>query len=755
MLLKNVLFSPFYIARWMLRRLVKKLGQKGFFYVTMIVAFMSIDMVFPAVGGSLSTIVFILGPAILMGITFEIIKRLDGTMPQFIALASYMAFAGVYALFRAWSKAAESSLPEIVGPLSKWIFGPLVNFVIGLVGALLGNPRAVPMPVWGPMPLGEHILAMDPYLSALGLLVLLWSLSILTYGTKRYGGETKMTDDQKALAKNRLTPPWQANWVLHGVRGNLYRLVRNLMRHPVLQVDEMIVGFGPPVLYQPWFWPLWIVNRSLARVRNVAMTPFDPRQMIVARFENGALIIGGAGAGKTLIQIPWLMLSRSNKILIETQGNVFDKDLPLIRAAGRTLHVISSDLGADTVTINVLGTIDPAHQDFWDQVMRISSLIIQERGEHGTLERCTRELVACIIGNVVFFARVIGDEARLDVVYDYLSDPKLAKELKFWAAEGHPAFRELCLTLVGRTEDPEFLNSLGAIFSPELGFLAHPIKRAMVCGTGQQVFDPTDMLNDDKIDVAIQISQDSIETSGALLRLLLGLLLEPRIRLSAKDAKATPAKGVTVWIDELAAFSGPTPGSGAPMLKEIVDFHRQKGVRFVYAAQSIQQIDTGWGDGTYNKWANSAMVRVFGKVGADPELDQHITEVAGKTLSDKFEKIPGAGGGYRAYQRVFEPIDLLPQYVLSKTGVSQMIAFVRRDGPGLVKLRLWRPAHFTHPVLGRLLKKAMSRFGGRPTSLSPELYGSLIDNARATMEAASHPPTAGDPDDNYPPKDAA
>jgi hypothetical protein len=754
MLLSKILLIPFYIARWMFRRLVKKLGQKGFFYISMIVVFMSIDMVFPAAGGSLSTIVFVLGPAILMGVSFEVIKRLDGTMPQFIALASYMAFAGVYALFRAWSKAADSSLPEIVGPLSKWVLGPIWNFLIGLVGALLGRAQSVPMPVWAPMPLGEHILAMDPFLSALGLLVLFWSLSILSYGTKRYSGETKKTADQKSLARNRVTPLWKANWVLHGLRGNVYRLLRNLLKKPTLGVSELVIGFGPPLLYRPWFWPWWVVASILSRVCNVAMTPFDSRQMIIANFTNGALIIGGAGAGKTLIQIPWLLLSRSNKILIETQGNVFDKDLPLIRAAGRKLLVISSDLGADTVTINVLANIDPEHQDFWDQVMRIANLIIQERGEHGALERCTRELVACIIGNAVFFARVAAEEPGLDVVYDFLTDPELAGDLKFWAKEGHPAFRQLCHTLVGRTEDPEFLNSLGAIYSPELGFLAHPIKRAMVCGVGNAVFDPTEMLQDDKIDVAIQISQSDIDTSGALLRLLLGSILEPRIKLSAEEAQATPAKGVTVWIDELAAFAGPNPGGGATMLKEIVDFHRQKMVRFVYAAQSIQQIDTGWGEGTYNKWANSAMVRVFGKVGADPELDQHITDVSGKTLSDKFEKIPGAGGGYRAYQRIFEPIDLLPQHTLSKMGVSQMVAFVRCDS-GLVKLRLWRPAFFSHPALGRLYDSAKSRFGGRPASKSRRIYGDLIEDARASLEATQQPTPENNSYDDYPPKDAA
>ncbi|MFK7746015.1 MAG: TraM recognition domain-containing protein [Roseobacter sp.] len=754
-MLLSIIFLPFYVLRWMARRLFKKLGQKGYFYVSLIVLFMSIDMIFPAAGGSLTTIAFVLGPAILMGLTFEIIKRLDGTMPQFLALASYMSFAGFYALFRAWSKAADSTLPEVLGPLSKWIFGPLWNVAAGAIAALLGHAQSVPMPVWGPMPLGKHILAMDPLLTTLGILVLIWSVSILAYGTKRYGGETQKTADQKNLAKNRLTPLWKANWVLHGVKGNLSRLIRNVVRSPKLQVDEMIIGFGPPIRYRPWAWPWWLFTTLLAKVSNTAMTPFDLRQVIVANMANGALIIGGAGAGKTLIQTLWLRFSRSNKILIETQGNVFDKDLPLITAAGRKLHVISSDLGADTVTINVLATIDPEHQDFWDQVMRIAGLIIEERGQHDALERCTRELVACIIGNIVFFAHVTGEDPRLDVVYAYLTDPELGQDLEHWAEEGHPAFRKLCMTLIGRAADPEFLNSLGAIYSPELGFLAHPIKQAMVCGTGKTVFDPAEMLEDGSLDVAIQISQTSIKTSGALLRLLVGALLEPRIKLSMEEAQATPAKGVTVWIDELNAFAGPNPGSGATMIKEIVDYHRQKGVRFVYSAQSIQQIDTGWGDGTYSKWANSAMVRIFGKVGADPDLDQHIADVADKTLSAKFDKIPGAGGGYRAYQPVFETIDLLPRHVLSKTGIDKMIVFVRRDGPGLVKLRLYRPAFFEHACLHRLIDTAKSRFGGRPTSVSTGVYDGILSEARRTMARAQDHTTNPDIDNDYPPKDAA
>lgn len=146
------------------------------------------------------------------------------------------------------------------------------------------------------------------------------------------------------------------------------------------------------------FLPLF----TLGRVRPVEMTIFDTRQMITADAGNGALILGGAGAGKTLIQIAWLACSTSNKILVETQGNVFDKDVPLTLALGRRIAVITSDLGAETATVNVLGTLNPEDTDFWDNVMWLASLVIPERGEHGTIERCSRELVACVIGNVVF-----------------------------------------------------------------------------------------------------------------------------------------------------------------------------------------------------------------------------------------------------------------------------------------------------------------------------------------------------------------
>lgn len=749
-----ILKLPFRLLRWMLLRLLRSFRKKGVFYLTLIVVFMSIDMMFPALGGSVTTIVIVLGPAILMGLAFEVKKRLDGTMPEFIALSNFMAFAGVYALFRAWSKAADSSLPEVLGPLSRWIFGPLWNVLAGFVAVVFGQAQSVPMPVWSEMPLGEHLLALDPLLTGLSLLVLAWSASILYYGVRRFGGETKMTADQHKLAKNGLTPLWRANWALQGFWSNLLRIVRNSLGRPALAVDEMVIGFDAPPLRKPWAWPWQIVSRLVSRFWDTTFTPFDLRRMIVAKMSPGALIIGGAGAGKTLIQILWLMFSKSNKILIETQGNVFDKDQPLIRAAGRELLVISSDLGVNTVTLNVLANINPEHQDFRNQVLRISALIIQVRGEHATLERCTQELVSCIIGNVVYFGHVAQEEPRLDVVYDYLTDPNLTEELSFWANLGHPAFRKLCMTLIGRTSDPEFLNSLGAIYSPELGFLADPIKRAMVCGGGKTVFDPAEMLVNPKVDVAIQIAQSSIDTSGALLRLLLGALLEPRIQLTKDEAESTPAKGVTVWIDELAAFAGPTPRSGAPVLREIVDFHRQKVVRWVYSAQNIEQIERGWGEGIYGEWANAAAVRVIGKVGADPGLDQHITEVAGKTLSVRLEKIPGAGGGYRAYQRLFEEVDLLPSHVLSKLSVDQMVAFVRSDGPGVAKLKMWRPAFFKHPTLNRKFRNAKARFGGRPKSTEPGIYDNLLAEARAALAEQDQPRNIGDNDDE-PPRDAA
>ncbi|WP_299953590.1 TraM recognition domain-containing protein [uncultured Roseobacter sp.] len=756
-----VLKLPFRMIFWCLRRLAKNFRKKGWVVLTVMVLFMSLDMIFPVLGGNLTTIALVLGPAMLMGLAFGVLKRLDGTMSQFIALSSYMAFAGTYALFRAWSKAIDGSLPDAFGSLSRWIFGPLWNAAAGLFAALLGQGQSVPMPIWGPLPFSQHLLAMDPLLTGLSLFVLAWAARIFLYGARRYGGDTRRTSGEQKMAANRMTPPWRANWVLHGVAGNIKRHLRALVSRPRLPPSHLVIGFGPPPMWRPWLWPWMGIGWLVSRVMSVEFTIFDLRQMIVADARNGALILGGAGAGKTLIQTAWLTYSTANKILIETQGNVFDKDRPLIEAAGRKLHVISSDIGHDTATINVLSRLDPEEQDFWDQVMRLSGLIIQERGEHGALERCTRELVACTIGNVVFGAHLVGEVPRLDTVYTYLTDPELAEDLQYWTRHGHPAFRELCSTLADRIADPEFQNALAAIFSNELGFLAHPIKRAMVCGTGDHAFDPEDLLHDPKLDVAIQISQATIDVSGALLRLLLGALIEPRIRLSAEQVKKTRAHGVTVWIDELNAFAGPVPGSGARMLSEIVDFHRQKGIRWVFSAQNTQQIERGWGEGTYAKWANSAVVRIFGKVGAEPQLDQHVTEVAGKTLQEKIEKIPGAGGGWRAYQISRNDVDLLPGHELSKMGESQMIAFVRTDHAGLVKLKLWRPGHFAHPIYGHRYRAAKDRFGGRRVSKARGAYDNLIDDARQALlrksaaEEQNQPPRADQAPDAKPPRSGA
>jgi type IV secretory pathway TraG/TraD family ATPase VirD4 len=733
------------MIRWVSRRLLSALRKEGWIYILALIGFMSLDIIFPALGGNLTTMGLILGPAILMGLAFGMLKRLDGTMPQFLALSSYMGFAGVYSLFRAWSKAAESSLPDILGPVSGWLFGPLWNTLAGIIAGVLGEPQAVPMPVWGPMPLSGHLLAMDPLLTALSLFVLAWSLRIFFYGVSRYGGETQRTSRERKLAENRMTSLWQANSTLNGACSNAVRLIRNTVVGPKLKAGMLIVGFSAPPLRRPWSWPWLAVSWLVSLVRPVEMTLFDFRRTIVANAGNGALLIGGSGAGKTLIQTAWLMFSQSPKILIETQGNVFEKDLPLIKAAGRKLLIVSTDLGRQTMTLNVLSTIDPEHQDFWDHVMRISALVIQERGEHGTLERCARELIAATIANTVYFGRVLEEEPTLECVYAHLTDPELSAELQFWAEEGHPAFRALSSTLAARTDDPEFLNSLAAIYSPELGFLAHPIKAAMVCGTGENCFDPQALLTDPSVDVAIQLAQSTIEVSGALLRLLLGALIEPRIQLSAEATKRLPSPTVTLWIDELAAFAGPNGTEGAPMLREVVDFHRQKGVHWVYSAQNTQQIDRGWGEGTYAKWSNSAVLRIFGKVGADPDLDQHICELAGKTLQEKIEKIPGAGGGWRAYQIVREEVDLLHSNHLSKLGEDRMVTFVRTKRGGLVKLCPWRPAHFEHRAMMRRLKDARQKFARTPDPDDRVYYAgaiadttqNLIDQLNADTNALS------------------
>ncbi len=725
----------FRLIRGMVLLIIRSLRRRGWLYLLVLISFMSLDMIFPALGGNLTTIVLTLGPALLMAMAFSMLKRLDGTMPQFIILATYMATAGFFGLLKAWSKAAESSLPEILGPLSQRLFGTVWNFVAGVFAAVLGEPQAVPLPVLSHRPLKEHILDLDPLLTGLSLFVLGFAAHILLYGARRYGGETQATSGERQLAQNRLTSLRSANRVLNGFWGNTGRLVGNLLFGPRLRAGCLIIGFGAPLWWRPWHWPRLLLTGVVSRFMNVEMTPFDWRTMIVADAGNGALLIGGAGSGKTLIQIAWLMYSQSSKILIETQGNVYDKDFPLITAAGRTLYVISPDLGEETATINVLEPLNPASQDYWDQVMRVANVIIQEDGEHGALVRCTLELVATVIANIVYFAHVLEEEPTLREVYACLTDPEISQELSYWAEQGHPAFRGMAMTLAARTADAEFLNSLGAIYSPQLGFLEHPTKAKMVCGDGPNRISPSIQLHDQKADIALQIAQATIGVSGALPRLVPWALTEARIQLSAEDVKRLPVPKVTLWIDELAAFAGPNGTSGAPMLGEVVDFHRQKGIAWVFAAQNIQQIDRGWGEGTYAKWANSAVLRVFGKVGADPELDQHICDVAGKTLQVKFEKVPGAGGGWRSYQIVREEIDLLPPHALSKLSEHQMVAFVRTQKSGLVKLCPVRPGYFAHPSMKRRLARARRLFGGAPASGGQDAYEALIAETRQALIA--------------------
>ncbi|MEP0425315.1 MAG: hypothetical protein ABJE09_20070, partial [Roseobacter sp.] len=423
-MLKLVKF-PFRVFLWVLRRLVQSFRKKSWLYIMVMLVFMSLDVIFPGLGGTLTTSAFVLGPAVLMGVAFTVLRRLDGTMPQFMALSSYMAVSAAYGLFRAWSKAADTSLPDAIGSVSRWTFGPLWNMGVGVVAVLFGKAQSVPMPVWGNMPFSQHLLAMDPLLTGLSLIVLLWSVRIFMFGTRRYAGETKRSERENGLAQNKMTPIRRANWTLHGRAGNLRRHLRGLLLAPRLPVSHMVIGFGPPPQRMPWLWPWLTVCWLIARLRPVEMTIFDTRRIITADARNGALILGGAGAGKTLIQQAYLAYSTSNKILIETQGNVFDKDVPLAKALNRKIAVITSDLGDATATVNVLATLDPEDTDFWDRVMWIASLVICERGEHGTLERCSRELVACVVGNVVFSARLVDEVARLDTVYDYLTDPEL------------------------------------------------------------------------------------------------------------------------------------------------------------------------------------------------------------------------------------------------------------------------------------------------------------------------------------------
>ncbi|PWR01289.1 hypothetical protein DKT77_17825 [Meridianimarinicoccus roseus] len=701
----SLILAPF---KWALRRLGRVFSSKGALGILLLAVFLNLDQIFPQLGGKLTTAALVLGPAIAMGFYAQVLSRWDGGPNDFAVLALYMAACGLYGLLRAWSAAAGSDVPDYVASLGLWLFGPLVNLLVGAIAAFFGHDRYAPMPILHPEGLAVQLSELNILLTLVSLFVIGWALAMMNATVRRWGGGAPpLQPEDRARARNRLVPPHRAARRLLGLRRNLVSQIRPILGRPRLALDEFVVGMAPALKNRPWRLPLVLIGRLLIMLGGRPEgTMLDPRPIIAAPFETLALIVGGPGSGKTLIQQANLICGQGPRLLVETQGNAGDKDKPLIEANGRTCLVIAPELGRASAGFNLLERLEPAGETFPGDVERIAGYIIEVRGEHLTLKRCAFELVAAVIANVALLARSQGHVPSLMLVYECLSDPALADYLADWTTEGHPAYRRWCATLAARLSDPEFANSLAAFWSPELSFLADPSKAALICGATEQVFDPAWLLDDPEFDVVVQINQQDLSGSGALLRLLMIGVMAPRIALNMDQAGRTRARGLMLWIDELAALGG------SKILDDTVQFYRQKGIRPVYSMQSPKQADELHGPGTYAKWSAAADIRIYAKPGGEQELAEHVSHELGETVRLVRSKMFSGDRGFATNGAEWRPAPLLSRDQLAELPALKVVVLVRTRRRGMVKILCDVPAWFSHPGLRAFRKRALRRHGG-------------------------------------------
>lgn len=545
------------------------------------------------------------------------------------------------------------------------------------------------------------------------LLHFIVSLWILWVSIARFGGIFQKTETDKILARNRPVKNNRANIELNRWWPTMERAVTAILHRRRINAQEIVIGMGSHWLWHPLRWLQGIIGEALLYFGcRTEFTLFDRRPLITAQVETGVLHVAGAGGGKTATQVTNLAVSTTPKILVETQGNALEKDLPVLTWAGRRPYLFDPSLGEESSSINVLASIDPSATNFQNQILRMADYIIEldEKHPNHVLQYFAYELVAVVLAYIVIRAQKRSCAPDIALLERGVTDRKtLTKILEITARSGHPSFRNMAARSLDTINDRKrsYLEGSTKITAERLQFLSDPGKAALINGRTSNCLDPSEMLRRHDWDAILQIPQDELQTSGALLRLLILGLIQPRIQLTAEEAKRDRDSGVLICIDELAALGG------SKILDETVVFFRQKNIRFYYNMQSIEQVERLYGQGTYAKWASSADVKIYSKI-SEAEFNSFVAPELGHTVRQRRLKVTEHGGGPNSLSKVWERVPFMEASELTQARGFTAIVLARAYSGKTIKLCVELPVYFNHTSINAFVERAKESFWKKP-----------------------------------------
>lgn len=702
---------------------VDRLRRKSVLFFIGWFLFSNLDAMWAGASGRWLVIGLVVLPPVLLWLWAQARYTFDGGVDEFLFATRYMIFGGLLGLLRAWSAAAGGSLPDTLTSVLRILLGTHGSAAVSAAAEAVGLGAYSPLPLLHPDGWVVQVMALDPVLILVSIGVLGMAAHSFWFALVEYGGsKPQQTNDIKEARMMRILRSHRATWTLINPLSHARRLMANLFRVPCIGPDQLVVGIDEVRLADPLAGLLRFPGRILSWMGwHTHLTPFDPRSLVVASCEGSALLVGGAGSGKTQ---GWEMANQATlnapMIIFQTQGNAAEQEIPLRQALGRTPYLFDARLRRASASIQALAVLDPAAPDFFETCGRYAQTQIEDspNGEHGDLKDRAKALIAVTLSGNVWEGRAAGRVATMFDVYDDLCSTDLIGRLRYWADEGPEDFRHDALVLANDMDaDPQLMASL-RFFIGQMRWLASPSLRALVCGGTDLVVDPDDLVGDRaRCDWVLQTT--SPQLARGLWRLLITVALEPHIRRTAAKARCAPR--TTLMVGETFAL-GPFP-----LLGEIFVLHRQKGVRAVLLGQSTGQWDKLYGSGTFEEWCRSAHVVGFTQFNEVAYANQ-VEAMAGETAQLESDRLNSPGGGLSGSSKRWGVTPLLNKNRLMRLSRFMGVVFVN-DRRGRRRTLLARmPVHFLHPSLGRLVRgatpevQARSHDGqllSRPPELSP------------------------------------
>ncbi len=322
-------------------------------------------------------------------------------------------------------------------------------------------------------------------------------------------------------------------------------------------------------------------------------------------------------------------------------------------------------------------------------------------------KHAARALLGCLLADLVFDPAIPPERKTLLLLRQRVSlpIPELKELLEAIYAKGSGYGFGFPAQLAGNLKDITEKQFSG--FYGEAGnatsWLAIPSLARLVCGSGFQ----TRHLLSGKLDVFINLPLKVLQTSPQAARVILGALLERRLR----GPRCQRGGRMLFLLDEVArlGYMG--------ILETARDTGRKYGINLCLLYQSLGQLTQSWGHQGRQAWFDSAYLRLFSHI-QDYEAADFLSKACGEftALGDSVTEGSGSSSGWErstssthqstSQQQIARRL-IKPEEVLQGLRYDEQIVLIQNAPP----LRCGRAIYFRRPEMMARIKGAQVPHG--------------------------------------------